>query len=224
MKTVLITGANGGLGTALANYFLEFTDYLVILNYHHHNENVNIYKQKYNSRVILLPGNISNLDDVAKMYEQLKVSGIELDYLINNAGIDIVSPLEEKTVDTFLKIFKVNTLGVFLMTKVFGSEIDKNKGSIVNISSDNTMGEHDPVTMEYDVSKAGVNMLTLDFAKYYSHAKVNAICFGWLDTPMNKEFADVLEYLNFVPIEKAVKEVIELLNSGETGKLKVVKE
>ena len=108
--------------------------------------------------------------------------------------------------------------------KMFGKEINQNYGSIINISSDNTLGKNDPRTMEYDVSKAGLNMLTKDFALELPHAHVNAIAFGWLDTKMNDIPEDIKKYIKFVPLEKATKEILTFLDSKETGIIKEVSE
>ena len=102
-------------------------------------------------------------------------------------------------------------------------EIDKNEGSIVNIASDNIIDAYDIVTLEYDISKAGLHQLTKTFAHYYQKAKINTLCFGWLDTPMNDFPENIKKEIPFVPLNKAVKETIKLLETEENGILKVVK-
>ena len=62
----------------------------------------------------------------------------------------------------------------------------ENKGRIINISSNNSINSYYPESMDYDASKAGLNILTKDFAKLYSpNVLVNAVAVGWTDTDMN---------------------------------------
>lgn len=218
MKTVLITGANGGLGSYLSHTLLE-QGYFVVLNYHVHNDNLLPLLQEYPNQTFLLQGDVSLLNDVEKMKEECDELSIKIDILINNAAIDHVSEVNEKTCETFLNVFSINTLSVFLMSKIFGSEINERGGGIINITSDNTIDSYDPVTMEYDVSKAGVNMLTYNFAKYYKNAKINAIAFGWLDTSQNVIPNDMKQFISFVPMEKAVATIIQMFDTNKTGEV-----
>ena len=60
-------------------------------------------------------------------------------------------------------------------------------GKIVNISSNNADKCFYPTTIDYDVSKAGLNVLTKDFAiELAPYVNVNAVCPGWVKTDMNK--------------------------------------
>lgn len=218
MKTVLITGSNGGLGTSLSKTLLE-QGYFVVLNYHIHNDNLLPLLQKYPNQTFLLQGDVSLISDVEKMKEECDALSIKVDILINNAAIDHVSEVCEKTCETFLKVFSVNTLSVFLMSKIFGDDINERGGSIINITSDNTIDSYDTVTMEYDVSKAGVNMLTYDFAKHYKNVKINAIAFGWLDTTQNVIPSDMKQFISFVPMDKAVRAIIQMFDTDKTGEV-----
>ena len=117
-----------------------------------------------------------------------------------------------------------NTLGPFLLSKAFGKEINEQRGCIINISSDNTIDAYDYVTMEYDISKAGLNILTKDLALYYTDAYINAIAFSWIDTEQNVIPEDVKPFINFIPKEKAARKVLELISKKQTGQIEVVKE
>ena len=65
--------------------------------------------------------------------------------------------------------------------------------------------------------------MTQEFALLYPNACVNAILFGWLDTPMNDIPDDVKKWLVFVPLEKAVDSIIKCIEEKETGKLEVIR-
>ena len=180
------------------------------------------YAIKDEALVSILIPNKDHIDDLKRC-----ITSIENKSTYKNYEFIIIennSELEEKNPETFLKVFSLNTLAPFLLMKMFGKEINQNYGSIINISSDNTLGKNDPRTMEYDVSKAGLNMLTKDFALELPHVHVNAIAFGWLDTKMNDIPEDIKKYIKFVPLEKATKEILTFLDSKETGIIKEVSE
>lgn len=84
-----------------------------------------------------------------------------------------------------MKVIKVNLLGTFLVCK-YGIKL-MDKGSIVNISSNNAFGGFIE-SVDYDASKAGVIALTHDFAKFLApNIRVNCVCPGWINTDMNKD-------------------------------------
>ena len=68
------------------------------------------------------------------------------------------------------------------------------KGKIINISSNNSIDKFDPITIDYDASKAGLNILTKCFAKEYApFVNVNAIAPGWILTDRIKKLDDSLD-------------------------------
>lgn len=223
MKTVFVTGANGGLGYVLTKTLLE-RGYFVVANFHFHKNFLLQLEQDYPHSLMLLQGDVSKEKDVLRMQRECEASGIKIDVLVNNAAIDKVSELEEKSKESFVQVFEVNTIGPFLMMKIFGSEINKRCGSIINISSDNTMDYYDMVSLEYDVSKVGLNFMTKTFANYFKQAHVNAILFGWLDTPMNELNESEKKLLSFVPMKRAVDKIIEMMETKETGRLELMRE
>lgn len=223
MKTVLLTGANGGLGFSIAKLLLE-KNYFVILHYHEKSNQVQFLNKKYSKQSYLLKGDLSKSKDIESMKKKCDSLNLKVDILINNAGIDNVSEMDEKNAGTMLNVFKVNTLAPFLLSKAFAKDINKRKGYIINISSDNTIDAFDYVTLEYDISKAGLNMLTKDLALYYKDAHINAIAFSWIDTEQNKIPEDIKPYIKFIPKEKAAQKVLEMLSKKETGQIEVVKE
>lgn len=65
---------------------------------------------------------------------------------------------------------------------------NKTGGKIVNISSTNGINAFSPYAMDYDASKAGIIIITRDFAKELApKVRVNSVAPGWVDTAMNKD-------------------------------------
>lgn len=222
MKTVLVTGASGGLGIELSKKLLE-EKYFVIMHYFKHKEKVEIIHKRYPSQSMIVGCNIMEEKEIVCLKKELQEKKIQIDILINNAGIDHVSEIEEKTEETFLDVYKVNTLGPFYFLKHFGEELNQKQGNIINISSDNAIDKYDIVTIEYDLSKIALNRLTEIFAHYYQNIKINAICFGWLDTKMNNIPENIKKEMDFIPLEIAVESILKLLETKETGKIEIVR-
>lgn len=179
---VLVTGGARGLGLAISLYYLKM-GHSVVVNYNNSDEMALKLKSEYGDRVSIVKADVSNEDDVKKMFDALG----KLDVVVNNAGIAKDSDPMEKSAEEFLEVIKVNLLGTFLVSKYAVNHVDK--GCIVNISSTNALDTYYPESMDYDASKAGVISLTHNFSLYLKDRdiRVNVVCPDWIDTDMNLE-------------------------------------
>ena len=118
-----------------------------------------------------------------------------------------------------MKILKVNLVAPFTLMKELIDTVDV----VVNISSDNAIDKYDMVTLEYDISKNGLNFLGKEFTREKQNKKINTLCFGWLDTSMNDFPEDIKEKLSFVSLSKATAKVLEYMTTNETGKIEVIR-
>lgn len=179
---VLVTGGARGLGLAISLYYLKM-GHSVVVNYNNSDEMALKLKSEYGDRVSIVKADVSNEDDVKRMFDALG----KLDVIVNNAGIAKDSDPMEKSAEEFLEVIKVNLLGTFLVSKYAVNHVDK--GCIVNISSTNALDTYYPESMDYDASKAGVISLTHNFSLYLKDRdiRVNVVCPDWIDTDMNLE-------------------------------------
>lgn len=177
---VLVTGGASGLGLAISLYYLKM-GHSVVVNYNNSSDLALKLKSEYGDRVSIIKADVSNEDDVKRMFDELG----KLDVVVNNAGIAKDSDPMEKLADDFLEVIKVNLLGTFLVSKYAVNHVDK--GCIVNISSTNALDTYYPESMDYDASKAGVISLTHNFSLYLKDRdiRVNVVCPDWIDTDMN---------------------------------------
>lgn len=195
MKTVLVTGSSSGLGKSIIEKYAS-NGYNTIITYlTHENEALefNEYiKNKYKVKSICVKLDISEEDDIQNLYELILNEFSKIDVLVNNASICNDTLFEDKTKDNFMKIIEVNLVGTFLMSKTFGRLMYNNKnGSIINISSNNGIDSYYSESLDYDASKAGVINLSHNLANVFSpYVRVNTICPGWIETPMNENMSE----------------------------------
>ena len=177
---VLVTGGARGLGFAISLYYLKM-GHSVVVNYNNSSDLALKLKSEYGDRVSIVKADVSNEDDVKRMFDALG----KLDVVVNNAGIAKDSDPMEKSAEEFLEVIKVNLLGTFLVSKYAVNHVDK--GCIVNISSTNALDTYYPESMDYDAAKAGVISLTHNFSLYLKDRdiRVNVVCPDWIDTDMN---------------------------------------
>lgn len=195
MKTVLVTGSSSGLGKSIIEKYAS-NGYNTIITYlTHENEALefNEYiKNKYKVKSICVKLDISKEDDIQNLYKLILNDFGKIDVLVNNASICNDTLFEDKTKDNFMKIIEVNLVGTFLMSKTFGRLMYNNKnGSIINISSNNGIDSYYSESLDYDASKAGVINLSHNLANVFSpYVRVNTICPGWIETPMNENMSE----------------------------------
>lgn len=177
---VLVTGGARGLGLAISLYYLKM-GHSVVVNYNNSSDLALKLKSEYGDRVSIVKADVSDEDDVKRMFDALG----KLDVVVNNAGIAKDSDPMEKSAEEFLEVIKVNLLGTFLVSKYAVNHVDK--GCIVNVSSTNALDTYYPESMDYDASKAGVISLTHNFSLYLKDRdiRVNVVCPDWIDTDMN---------------------------------------
>ena len=221
MKKVLITGGTRGLGKDIAKIFAE-NGYEIYLNYFNNDDEALKTKKEilaeYQVEVKLLKGDISKEEVV----NSFNIN--DLDVLVCNAGIDNICEIEDKTYESFRRVIEVNLLSNFLLTQKFGLEMESNgHGTIIYINSDNVIDSNDFVTLEYDVSKAGLLMLAKDYAKYFKNVKIHTIAPGWMDTLMNDIPDEVKDEFSFVPTKEVAKLVLKQVNIKESGNVEVIR-
>lgn len=214
---VLVTGGARGLGLAISLYYLKM-GHSVVVNYNNSSDLALKLKSEYGDRVSIVRADVSNEDDVKRMFDALG----KLDVVVNNAGIAKDSDPMEKSAEEFLEVIKVNLLGTFLVSKYAVNHVDK--GCIVNISSTNALDTYYPESMDYDASKAGVISLTHNFSLYLKDRdiRVNVVCPDWIDTDMNLEMdeeykkslgvflkpEEVAKVVYDVSVDKSVNDVV----------------
>ena len=213
-KTALITGANSGIGAEIAKKLAQ-KGVLVFINYSRSDkkaEKVANEIKKAGGSVKLVKADISNEDDVKKMFSTIAEFVDKLDYLVNNAGIDIPQPLESYNLSDWNKIIAVNLTGKFLCIKYALPLMKKsNAPRVVNIASRMAEKPYVPEIGAYACAEAGVVMLTKVAAKELANHKVrvNTVSPGLTRTPLTE---------NIITDEKEWQEISSANPSKRVGK------
>ena len=194
-KNVLVTGGTRGIGEAISREFAK-KGYDLIINYVNSNDKAQNLKQElekeYNIKVLPIQTDISNEISIKNMVDTAINEFGKIDVLVNNAGIVIDKEFEDKTVEEWKKTLDINLIAPFVLTKLVGKEMIKQKsGAIINISSTNGINTYYPTSVDYDASKSGLISLTYDSAVQFApYVRVNCVAPGWVNTEMNKELPE----------------------------------
>lgn len=176
---VLVTGGCSGLGLVFTKFLLSKGNYVIAL-YNSSYDNVKKLMSEYDNLQCIQ----CDITDEERVKEV--IDGIDyLDLVINNAAIAIDNEYKDKSYREFMNVLSVNVGGTFNVIKYASQKMQD--GVIINISSDNSLGNNNVLSMDYDASKAGVNMLTLNFSEALPNVKVIAYAPGWINTDAVKE-------------------------------------
>jgi NAD(P)-dependent dehydrogenase (short-subunit alcohol dehydrogenase family) len=211
MKKIVLTGSNGQLGKNFID-FLKNKDCFIYALDLNHSEKLNLDNIKY------IKIDITNKDEVEEFYK----NNSDCNILINNAGIGVFTPFEERTKDEFFEVMSVNMYGTFLMSQQALKFMKKVEyGKIVNIASVYGVVSSDPRiygnsgrnnSEVYSATKAGVIQMTRYMAAHFGkyNIQVNAISPGGIFN--NQENFFVKQYTDRVPMERMA--VADDLNSA----------
>ena len=232
-KTVLITGSTSGIGLGIAREFAKTKNYNIIFNGLEPNgqEIADNVGKEFGIEVMFSNANMLKPEELRKMVADGITKFGKIDVLINNAGIQHVSPIEDFPDDKWNAIIGINLTSAFYLSKAVWPGMKERKfGRIINIAS-----AHGLVASEfksaYVASKHGIvgftKTLGLEGAPF--NITCNAICPGYVKTPLvEKQIADQAkahnmsadDVVNKVMLYKqAVKEFVSLESLGQMALL-----
>lgn len=186
-RVVLVTGAIGGLGTAMCEALCK-EGYRVVGNYRN-KEKADVWKKIQESRnvyVDLFQADVSDYLSVETMVSEIENKVGPIDVLVNNAGITRDTPFRKMSYEQWNDVIKSNLDSVFNCSRhVINGMINRNWGRIINISSVNGQRGQFGQT-NYSAAKAGMHGFTKTLAMEVAKKgiTVNTISPGYIGTDM----------------------------------------
>jgi 3-hydroxybutyrate dehydrogenase len=205
-KQVLITGASRGIGEGLAEAFVTAGATVHVLA---EDETVKAVAQRLGAT-----GHIADITDekaIARVFSSVP----QLDVLINNAGLERMTPLDDRdqtTLAVFRRIIEVNVVGTTIVTQAALEKMGAG-GSIINTSS--VWGRSvEPKFGAYVSSKHAVLGLTKTWSRELGPRgiRVNAVCPGWVKTESSLRSASVIAARS----GKSEASIIEAVEAGQS--------
>ena len=194
-KACVVTGAGSGIGRAIAERLAEEGGRVVCVDLNTSSLDTVVKGIRSSGGVAeACTADVSDSSQVdAFVSECVELHG-RIDVLVNNAGVNIPGVLHEVPNTVIDRTLDVNVKGpIYGCRAAIPHMLSQGGGSIVNISSVNGLVS-EPFLSVYSASKGAVVMLTrgvaLDYAK--RGIRCNAICPGWVDTPINYAHAEML--------------------------------
>jgi NAD(P)-dependent dehydrogenase (short-subunit alcohol dehydrogenase family) len=177
-RTVLITGANGGIGQASVGEFAR-------RGWRVYGVDRDALSFKFPENGEFIQTDISDPKNVEALLKQVAESTPSLDALVNNAAIQIAKPLLETTLEEWDALMDVNLRAIFYSIQQAYPLLKPVEGAIVNVSSVHAVATSADIA-SYAASKGALLALTRAMAIEFAgdNVRVNAILPGAVDTPM----------------------------------------
>jgi NAD(P)-dependent dehydrogenase (short-subunit alcohol dehydrogenase family) len=178
-KVAIVTGAAQGIGLRTAEV-LAAQGYSLVLN--------DMQSCRASGLAALeIVGDISREETAQRIAATVREQFGQADVLVNNAGIAHIAPAERTSAADWRRVLDVNLLGPFLLCREIGVlMLEQGAGSIINVASvAGLLGVADRAA--YNASKHGLIGLTRTLAAEWGGrgVRVNAVCPGWVKTPMD---------------------------------------
>jgi NAD(P)-dependent dehydrogenase (short-subunit alcohol dehydrogenase family) len=218
-KTVIVTGASQGIGAAVANSFLD-RGYNVVANSRHITQKNELQRS---DNVALVDGDIAQPATAKKLVDTAVQRFGSIDALVNNAGIFMVKPFTQFTLDDFRSLSSTNLDGFIHVTQRVIEQLleQKRGGSVVSITA--SIADHPQVALPASlpmITKGGINAISRNLAMEYAKQgiRVNAVAPGVVATPLlhglSKEFLQSLSPMGQIGTTQDIADAVLFLTEA----------
>lgn len=191
-KVAIVTGGASGIGEATVRAFVREGANVVIADYSEHGQQLASELTSGTERAIFVKTDVTDTKAVQALIAKTVETYGRLDIMFANAGIAADGPIDELDETAWQKTIDINLTGVYLCDKYAIDQMrSQGGGVIVNCGSIHSHVGKSGVTA-YAAAKGGVKLLTQTLAIDYGaqNIRVNAVCPGYIDTPLLKDIPD----------------------------------
>ena len=227
-KTILVTGANSGIGNAIAQELLN-AGAKVALHFNSNSDGASKLKEQFSDQCELFQADFNNVHETIKLFEDVLSWGDTLDVLINNAGTAVMNSVnldDETWIKNWNTIMNINLLAAGVLSKKALEHFKtRNGGRIINIASRAAFRGDTPDYLAYAASKAGMVALVRSIARGFGKDGITAfsIAPGFTRTAMAQKSIDkygedfVIKdiALNKLTEPKDIAPIVTLICSGK---------
>ena len=184
MKTALITGGAARIGAQIVKT-LHHNQFNIIIHCNQSKDKAQLLCDELNliraNSVEIVSGNLNNIDELDSLVRSIK----SIDLLVNNASVFYPKSVEDSEMKDWDDVININLKAPFFLSKGLSKTLSKNDGSIINIidiHSERPLKKH----AIYNISKAGLKMLTQTLAKELApRIRVNGVSSGSILWPQD---------------------------------------
>lgn len=212
-KVALVTGGAVGIGAGIAERFVEEGASVAIFDINGEGALQRADQLRAKGPVLAIQGDVANEECAQSAVERTVAQFGSLDVLVNNAGIEVAGPISLMKTEAWDRQLAVNLKGAFLFSKYAIARMLGRGGVVINISSVRAFVSYQG-GIAYDASKAALigftRALALDHGQ--DRIRVNAICPGYIDTPMTDEWLKTVQNR-----EETMRQVLAVHPLGRIG-------
>ncbi len=228
MKTVIITGASGGIGRALAKAFCD-KQHTLILQYRRTDSSFLDFVQNITAdcaQIHCIQADFSKTEQVELFLDEVLQISKTIDVFVHNAGIGYAGLLQDTALEQWHELMQVHVHSLFLISKrILPGMIQQKQGCIIPISSIwGICGASCEVA--YSTAKAAVIGFTKALAAEVgpSGIRVNCVAPGIVQTPMNANYSmeELQAFVQEIPLQRIghpaeIASIVRFLASDETS-------
>jgi 3-hydroxybutyrate dehydrogenase len=212
-KSVVITGSTSGIGLGIARSFAAEGSNIMLNGLGDASEIEKLragIEADFKVKAVYSPADMSRPAEIADMIGQARRELGSVDVLVNNAGIQYVAPVDEFPPEKWDQIIAINLTAAFHTTRAVVPMMKANSwGRIINIASAHGLIAS-PFKSAYIAAKHGIVGLTKTVALETAEQGItcNAICPGWVITPLVDNQIDAQAAAHKMPRDDVIRKVI----------------
>lgn len=212
-RCVVVTGGTSGIGKEISKTFINNGAKVAIIDISINSEVSREMEGIAFNSMLLAKGDVTNEDSINGVVDDIVKKWKTIDILINNAGIIYKALVEDTDIFQWRRLIDINLTGPMICTKKVVPVMKRQKwGRIINISSMMALIGAETYGA-YAAAKAGLLQLTKVWATELASdgITVNAICPGWVETPMVGGFIQRIADVHSTSREEAIKKIFALV-------------